>query len=91
MRLVIAAALVFVASVQSAQALTLRDVIELASGEYNNFTGGNKPSAVTIRPAAGAKPEMSIDFSNASNIVIACSSNFPTFFTSAPSTSLIVT
>jgi hypothetical protein len=44
------------------------DVIELASGDYGNFSGASKPATVTIRPAAGAAVTMSVAFSNANNI-----------------------
>lgn len=46
------------------------DTIELASGDYGRFTGGAKPSTVTIRPAAGAAVIMSVGFSSARNIRI---------------------
>jgi hypothetical protein len=44
------------------------DVIELTSGNYGAFAGGQKPAPVTIRAAAGQSPEMAIGFTNASNL-----------------------
>jgi hypothetical protein len=46
------------------------DVIELAPGDYGQFTGGAKPATVTIRPQAGAAVTMSVAFSSANNIRI---------------------
>jgi hypothetical protein len=44
------------------------DVVELASGDYGNFSGGVKAATVTVRPAAGASASMSVNFTNANNI-----------------------
>ncbi len=44
------------------------DRILLASGTYAEFTGGSKPSTVTILPQPGASASMELSFNGASNI-----------------------
>jgi hypothetical protein len=44
------------------------DRILLAAGSYGEFTGGSKPSTVTIMPQPGAAVSMSLAFYGASNI-----------------------
>ena len=44
------------------------DVIQLASGNYGDFSGGSKPATVTIVPQPGAAATISPQFSSASNV-----------------------
>ena len=44
------------------------DVIQLASGSYGDFSGGSKPSTVTIVPQPGASATIALQFSGARNI-----------------------
>ena len=44
------------------------DTIRLAAGSYGTFSGGSKPSTVTITPEAGATASMRISFDGASNL-----------------------
>lgn len=46
------------------------DVIHLAAGSYGNFSGGSKPSMVTLVPEPGAQVTMGVDFTPADHITL---------------------
>jgi Right handed beta helix region len=44
------------------------DNVNLASGSYGTFSGGSKPSMVTVKPEPGAAVTMAINFNGANNV-----------------------